>query len=103
VLADQVDAAGVELRILHRLEAEGTVPTGALRVVEETLVEGYPWVMRGALGPQARTALVDAFTAIDDPDLLELMRAESYAEVQAEDYVAMHEHAEELGLLTVEE
>jgi phosphonate transport system substrate-binding protein len=98
-----LDAAGVELRILHRLEAEGTVPEGALRVVEEVLVEGYPWVMRSALGPEARSAIVDAFTAIDDPDLLELMRAESYAEVEAEDYAAMHEQAAELGLLTVEE
>jgi phosphonate transport system substrate-binding protein len=99
VLSGQVDAAGLELRILHRLEKDGTVPAGALRVIASAEVQGYPWVMRTDLGTEARQALVDAFTAIDDPGLLELMRAERYQPVQAADYDEIRRRATELGLL----
>jgi phosphonate transport system substrate-binding protein len=99
VLSGQVDAAGLELRILHRLEKDGTVPAGALRVIASTRVQGYPWVMRQALGAEARQALVDAFTAIDDPGLLDLLRAERYQPVQPADYDEIRRKATELGLL----
>lgn len=98
VLSGQADAGGVELRILRRLEKEGKVPAGALRVLAERRVQGYPWVMRTALGADARKAFTDAMTSISDPKLLDLMRATRYESVGAEDYQQIRTAAFELGL-----
>jgi phosphonate transport system substrate-binding protein len=100
VLGEQVDAGGIELRILHRLEREGKVPKGALRVIEQRGVMGYPWVARTELGGRAVQALTKAFTAINDPKLLELMRARSYTPVTPGDYDEIRREAQRLGLLT---
>jgi phosphonate transport system substrate-binding protein len=99
VLSGQVDAGGLELRILHRLEKDGKVPAGRLRVIAERRVHGYPWVMRAKLGAGARKALTDAFTAIDDPQLLDLMRATRYVPVTPSDYNEIRQQATALGLL----
>jgi phosphonate transport system substrate-binding protein len=101
VLSGQVDAGGLELRILHRLEKEGKVPAGRLRVIAQRRVQGYPWVIRATLGAGARQALTDAFTAIDDPQLLDLMRARRYVPVTPSDYDEIRRKATELGLLRI--
>jgi phosphonate transport system substrate-binding protein len=101
VVNGSVDAAGLELRILHRLERQGSVKSGALRVVESREVMGYPWVARDGLSEPARASIVDAFTAITDPKLLELMRAKGYAPATADDYREVRDAATRLGLLTV--
>jgi phosphonate transport system substrate-binding protein len=101
VLGGEADAAGLELRILHRMEREGTVEEGALRVIAQREVEGYPWVMRTALGEQAAAQLRDAFLAIGDPELLDLLRAIRYEAVAAEDYDEIRQRGAELGLVEV--
>ncbi|MEU8206436.1 phosphate/phosphite/phosphonate ABC transporter substrate-binding protein [Streptosporangium sp. NPDC049046] len=100
VAKGDVDAGGIELRILHRLEKQGSVPKGALRAIETRDVMGYPWVARLELPEAARTAVTDAFLAIDQPELLDLMRAKKYAAVTAADYDEVREQAAALGLLT---
>lgn len=101
VLGGKVDAGGVELRILHRLENEGKVAKDALRVIAQREVQGYPWVMRTELGKRAAERITESFTAIDDPKLLDLMRARSYARVSAADYDEIRGRAAELGLVEV--
>lgn len=63
---------------------------------------GYPWVMRTALGDKAGTAVTEAFTALKDPKLLDLMGTTGYQPVTEADYASVKEHAEELGLVTSE-
>jgi phosphonate transport system substrate-binding protein len=99
VLGGQVDAGGLELRILHRLEREGKVPKGSLRVIERREVMGYPWVARTDLGGRAQQALTRAFTGMSEPRLLELMRAERYTPVTAGDYDEIRREAQRLGLV----
>lgn len=99
VLSGRADAAGVERRILNRLVRDGEVPEGALRIVEEHEVQGYPWVARAALGQEAHEAITEAFLAIDDPELLDLLRAESYTPVGPDDYDEIRERAQELGII----
>jgi len=99
VLQGRSDAAGLELRILRRLEQQGAVPEGALRVIAQREVEGYPWVARAAIGRETMDAIIEAFLAIDDPALLDLLRATSYVRVEAEDYAEMRSGAEEFGIL----
>jgi phosphonate transport system substrate-binding protein len=101
VLSRSVDAGGLELRILHRLERDGSVPKGALRVIASHQVMGYPWVARQALGDNATAALTRAFTSITDPSLLDLMRAKRYVPVTADDYQEVRQQAERLGLVTI--
>jgi len=99
VLAGAADAGGLELRILQRLERDGAVPEEVLRVVEQREVPGYPWVARTALGQEAHRALVDAFEAIEDNALLDLLRAERYVAIDASDYDEVRDRATALGLL----
>ena len=101
VLGGEAAAAGLELRILHRMEREGAVEPGALRVIAQREVEGYPWVMRTALGEQAAAQLTEAFLAVEDPDLLDLLRARRYQPVVAEDYDEIRQRGAELGLVEV--
>lgn len=101
VLTGAVEAGGLELRILHRLERQGTIPAGALRVVGQREVMGYPWVARDGLDAAARQKVTDAFTGITDPELLALMRAKSYVTVSPGDYTEVRENATRLGLVTV--
>ena len=99
VAAGRVDAGGLELRILHKLEKKGTVGPGALRVLDSRQVEGYPWVVRTALGAPASDAVREAFLSIRDPVLLSLLRAKSYVAVQPADYAEVRTEALRLGLL----
>jgi phosphonate transport system substrate-binding protein len=99
VLGEQVDAGGIELRIMHRLEREGKVPKGALRIIEQREVMGYPWVARADLGGRAHQALTKAFVSINDQTLLDLMRARRYTTVTAGDYDEIRREAQRLGLL----
>jgi hypothetical protein len=92
---------GIELRILHRLEREGKVPAGALRVIAQRPVQGYPWVMRAALGETARATLTEAFLSIQDATPPDLVRAKRYIAVTAADYESIRRAATDLGLLTV--
>ncbi len=100
----RADAAGVELRLLHRFEREGRLAPGALRVLETREVQGYPWVGRTAIGEPTLTRLRDFFTALDSAQpegaaLLDLLAARSYVPVAAADYDEVRVEALRLGLL----
>ena len=99
VVNGSVEAGGVEKRIMERLINGGRVPPDALRIVEQTLVMGYPWVVRAELdkGLQQRVAL--AFLSLKDPEVLQLMRAERYERVAKEDYDEVRREAKRLRLL----
>jgi phosphonate transport system substrate-binding protein len=94
-----VDAGGVEKRIMQRLIDAGTVDGSQLRIVEQTLVQGYPWCVRAALAPELVEEITLAFEAIKDPDLLQLMRAQQYARVSSPDYDEVRREARRVDLI----
>lgn len=96
--AGQVAAAGIEARILGRLEREGQVPV-KLTVLAERRVMGYPWVVPASLDPGLRARLAEAFESIDDPSLLDLLRAQGYQAVGPQDYAEVDQLARQLGLV----
>jgi phosphonate transport system substrate-binding protein len=102
VASGAVDAGGLELRVLKRLESEGVVEEGALRVIETVRVPGYPWVGRTALGEDALTDVTQAFLDISDPELLDLLRAVDYAEIEPADYDEVRTQGNALGLVTTQ-
>ena len=94
-----VDGGGIERRIMNRLLDSGQVDRNSVRIVEQTLVEGYPWCVRAALDPALVQQITNAFLDITDPDLLSLMRAERYAGVAPSDYDEIRREATRLGLV----
>lgn len=99
----QVDAGGLEDRILLSLEEEGVIEEGSVRVIQESEpIEGYPWVVRNALPDDQKEAIAEAYLSMEDPELLDLLGAEGYERVQASDYDYVEEQARELDLLTAQ-
>jgi len=99
----RVDGGGLEDRILYDLEDKGTVDENSVRVIEESdSIEGYPWVVRGALPDDLKMDITRAFLDLDDLALLDLLRAEGYERVEAKDYDYVEEQAKELDLLTAQ-
>lgn len=95
-----VDAGGLEDRIFYDLRDEGTIDGNAVRIVAESdPIQGYPWVVRDSLSSEDKQALTDAYLNIKDPKLLDLMRAERYEKVTADDYDYTEKQARALGLL----
>jgi phosphonate transport system substrate-binding protein len=100
VANNRVDAGGLEDRIFYDLVDEGIIDENAVRIVAESEpIEGYPWVVRDALPDEDKQALADAYLNMEDPELLDLMRAESYERVSADDYDYTEKQARALGLL----
>ena len=60
-------------------------------------------MVRDALSEEDEQALTDAFLGIDDPKLLDLLRAEDYQKVQASDYDYVEEQARKLDLIAEEQ
>jgi phosphonate transport system substrate-binding protein len=94
-----VDGGGIERRIMNRLIESGQVDGTSIRIVEQELVEGYPWVVRAALDRGLVERITAAFLAMQDPELLRLMRAERFARVSASDYDTIRSEARRVGLL----
>ena len=100
----RVAAGGLEDRILYGLQEDGIIEKDKVRVIEESdPIEGYPWVVRDALSDKDEQALTDAFLGIEDPKLLDLLRAEDYQKVQASDYDYVEEQARKLDLIAEEQ
>jgi len=100
----RVAAGGLEDRILYGLQEEGIIEKSEVRVIGESdPIEGYPWVVRDALSDKDEQDLTDAFLGIEDPELLDLLRAEDYQKVQAGDYDYVEEQARKLDLIAEEQ
>ena len=96
----RVDAGGLEDRIFYDLRDEGAIEENSVRIVAESEpIEGYPWVVRDDLSGEDKEALASAYLNMEDPELLDLMRAESYARVDADDYDYTEKQARALDLL----
>lgn len=96
----RVDAGGLEERILVRMIEQGAVDGESIRIIARSdPIEGYPWAVRDKLDEALTEKLVNAFLEIEDPELLELLRAEGYTPVSDGDYDFIRQEAERLGLL----
>jgi len=95
-----VDAGGVEGRILKKLISKGVVDESKIRVLSESdPIEGYPWVVRAKLDKKLVDRIIQAFLEINDPELLDLMRAVRYEKIDAGAYDYIEKEASRLGLL----
>lgn len=96
----KVDAGGLEGRILNKLIADGKVDKTRIKILAKSdFIEGYPWVVQDSMDKELEEKIVNAFLAMEDLELLQLMKAEKFAEVSADDYKYISEQAARLGLL----
>ncbi|MGB3633756.1 MAG: phosphate/phosphite/phosphonate ABC transporter substrate-binding protein [Rubrobacteraceae bacterium] len=96
----RVDAGGLEDRIFYDLRDEGVIEEDSVKIVAESEpIEGYPWVVRDDLSDEDKEALAGAYLNMEDPELLDLMRAESYERVSADDYDYTEKQARALDLI----
>ncbi|WP_047866572.1 phosphate/phosphite/phosphonate ABC transporter substrate-binding protein [Rubrobacter aplysinae] len=100
VANERVAAGGLEYRILLDLVEQGTIDEDSYRVIQTILVEGYPWVVRDDLPENLREEVAQAYLDLEDPELLDLLRAQGYERVEPGDYDEVEEQARELDLLT---
>lgn len=96
----KVTAGGIEGRILGRLIKDGRVDGSRIKVIDRRLVQGYPWCVAGTVDPALKERIRDAFLGIEDPVLLDLLRARRYVAVNADDYAELRADAQALGLVT---
>ncbi len=94
-----VDAGGIEGRILNRLIANKTVDVNKIRIIDKHLVEGYPWVVRDSLDKSLEEKIVNAFLDLKDPELLSLMRAKRFTQVNDANYAEIEREANRLNLI----
>lgn len=94
-----VDAGGLEERVMLQLEAAGTVNKDKIKVIKRISVPGYPWAVRSKLDKSFIEKVTQAFLNIKDPNLLKLLRAQSYTRIQESDYNYVFEEAAKFGLL----
>lgn len=96
-----IDAGGLEGRILNKLISDGIIDKNKIKILAKSdYIEGYPWVVQDSMDKTLENKIIDAFLSLNDKDLLQLMKAEKYAEVKAEDYTYIETEAKRLGLLT---
>ncbi|MFA5845212.1 MAG: phosphate/phosphite/phosphonate ABC transporter substrate-binding protein [Coriobacteriia bacterium] len=93
-----VAAGGIEGRVLARLEKDGKIDASRIKVIDKRLVQGYPWCVPAGMDPGLKEDIRDAFLGIDDPTLLDLLRARRYVAVDEGDYAELRADAERLGL-----
>jgi phosphonate transport system substrate-binding protein len=95
-----VEAGGLEERILLRLEEAGTVDRNKIRLLQRSApIEGYPWVIRDRIDRGVEARIVQAFLAIKDAQLLNLLRAEGYARVSDSGYAYIRQEAKHFGFV----
>jgi len=100
VNSGQVVAGALDETVYHKLVADKTIDPGKARVFKtsEPFVD-YTWATTQGLDPQVRGKIRDAFLALKDPALLDLLRATKYVPSSAAEYADLRSTALSLHLL----
>jgi phosphonate transport system substrate-binding protein len=99
VINGTAEGGGIEKRIMERAFEAGTFSRDQIRILTQTEVQGYPWVVRSRLDPALVNQITETFLGIKDETLLGLMRATRYTKVSKGDYDEPRREATRLGLL----
>ena len=101
VASGNIDAGGLEGRILRRLEEKGTVDKSRIRsLATSDPIEGYPWVVRDSVDAELQERIKSTFIELEDAKLLALLNAKGFEAVSAKDYDEIEAAARQLDLIT---
>lgn len=104
VEAGTYDAGAVNYKVWQTAVKEGDVDKDKVKVIWETpYYPDYQWTIRGDVnerfGEGFKEKVAQALINMDDPELLERFPREGFIPASNDDYQAIEETAEELGLL----
>lgn len=81
------DAGGLSEVIFEHVMDRGLIDRNKVRVLGHSgEFPQYPWAMRSNLNPELKKKIQDAFTAIDDEEILNNLKAEGFAAITDSDY-----------------
>lgn len=80
-------AGGLSLPIYNKLIEDGTIDESKVQVIEESQdYPNYPWAICTDLDSDLQEKIKQAFYDLDDPDILESLKADGFAEIKDSDY-----------------
>lgn len=80
-------AGGLSKPIYESLVERGMIDTGKVQVLAESAdYPNYPWAMNTDLDEELRKKIKDAFYNLNDPEILENLKADGFAEIKDSDY-----------------
>lgn len=92
-------AGGLSQPIFESLVEKGTIDPNKVNVIAESKpYPQYPWTMRSDLNPELKTKIAQAFTKLEDPEVLKPFKAQGFDSIQDEDYNVVRELGEMLDL-----
>ena len=92
-------AGGLSQPIFESLIEKGTIDPDKINVITESKpYPQYPWTMRSDLDPELKTKIAQAFTELEDPEVLEPFKAQGFDSIQDQDYNVVRELGEMLDL-----
>ncbi|MXZ82762.1 MAG: phosphate/phosphite/phosphonate ABC transporter substrate-binding protein [Synechococcus sp. SB0666_bin_14] len=92
-------AGGLSRTIYDKLVEQGTINPDKLVVLgASSPIPQYPWTMDSGLNEDLRHAIKQSFYDLEDPALLQPLRADGFVPVQDSDYDGVRRAADVLGL-----
>ncbi|MEL4896842.1 phosphate/phosphite/phosphonate ABC transporter substrate-binding protein [Crocosphaera sp. Alani8] len=85
-------AGGLSQPIFESLVEKGTIdPDKVVIIAESKPYPQYPWTMRSDLDPELKTKISQAFTELEDPEVLKPFKAQGFDPIQDQDYDVVRE------------
>ncbi|SDH01416.1 phosphonate transport system substrate-binding protein [Alteribacillus persepolensis] len=104
VESQEVDAGAIDSAIFHELAADGVINEDNFTILwESDQLYQYPWAVPSDMDEETKQALQDAFTNIDDKEILEIFGgASAFVETEHSNYESIRQAAEDFGMLNME-
>lgn len=100
VAKGEIDAGALYKPVFDRLVSEGKVSDKDVMVIwESPPFADFPWVASGRLDKGFKKEIKDAFLTLNDPKILDPLKATGYREVSASLFDKIKEYAEKLGFI----
>ncbi|MFB4164174.1 phosphate/phosphite/phosphonate ABC transporter substrate-binding protein [Alteribacillus sp. JSM 102045] len=102
--SQEVDAGAIDSAIYNELVDDGVIDDSQLKTIwESEQLYQYPWAVRSDMDEDTKQALQDAFTSIEDEEILEIFGgASSFVETDHSNYESILKAAEDFGMLNME-
>ncbi len=102
--SQEVDAGAIDSAIYNELVADGVVDDSQLKIIwESEQLYQYPWAVPSDMDDETKQALQDAFTSIEDEEILEIFGgASAFVETDHSHYESISKAAEDFGMLNME-
>jgi phosphonate transport system substrate-binding protein len=100
VAKGEADAGALYKPVFDRLVSEGKIGDKEVMAIwESPPFADFPWVVSGRLDKGFQKEIKEAFLTLNDPKILDPLKAAGYREVSASAFEAIKEYAEKFGFI----